>query len=139
MESKLEKIKETISEYERLLDIIGKEAGEVCLLSKKELSRLYGKSYTGTLKKLSFLEQYGLIERIKGGYVRTEKAFVRDTPLSMIPNILYLVQERPEIYNSFKQQAELLSVSMSDVQTAWGFFSYFFGAKNPGIQKLDEK
>jgi hypothetical protein len=102
-----------------------------------EISRLYGKSYSGTLKKLRFLERYELIEKIVGGYIRTDKTFMKDTPMSLIPKIVHLVWERPEIYNSFKQQAELLSVSMSDVQTAWGFFSYFYGSKNQGDEELE--
>jgi hypothetical protein len=110
MEASIEKMKDTISEYERLLAIIGNEPGAVCIIPKTEISRLYGKSYTGTLKKLGFLERYGLIEKVAGGYVRTEKTFMRDTPMALIPKIVLLIRERPELYNSYKQQAELLSV-----------------------------
>lgn len=62
-----EKIKETIKDYERLLDIIGSEIGAECNYSKSEIARKYGKPYTGTLKKLSFLERYGLIVRPSAG------------------------------------------------------------------------
>ncbi|MBP1153935.1 MULTISPECIES: hypothetical protein [unclassified Paenibacillus] len=130
LEAISEKIKATISEYERLLEIIGNEPGTICRMPKTEISRLYGKSYTGTLKKLGFLERYGLIEKTTGGYVRTEKIFMRDTPFSLIPRIVLLLSERPELFNSYKQQAEVLSVSLSEIQTAWGFLSYFFGSVN---------
>jgi hypothetical protein len=131
MEKEIEKIKDTISEYERLLSIIGTDMNSICKLSKKEISNLFGKSYTATLKKLDFLERYGLLERITGGYKRTEKALIKDTPLSLLPRILLLVKDRPDIYYSFQDQADLLSVSINDIQTAWGFYSYFFGRKNP--------
>lgn len=127
METKIEEIMETVNEYERLLNIIGTESGTMCRMPKTEISRIYGKSYTGTLKKLGFLERYGLIERVTGGYVRTEKTFGKNTPMALMPSIVLLISERPELFNSYKQQAELLSVSLNDIQTAWGFLSYFFG------------
>lgn len=130
LETTSEKIMETINEYERLLEIIGNEPGTICRMPKTEISRLYGKSYTGTLKKLRFLERYELIEKNTGGYIRTEKTLLRNTPFSLIPRIVLLLSERPELFDSYKQQSEVLSVSLSDIQTAWGFLSYFFGSVN---------
>ncbi|MGP3783655.1 hypothetical protein [Paenibacillus sp. 1A_MP2] len=73
---------------------------------------------------------------INGGFLLTEKNVVQDTPLALLPKILVLMANKPEVYDSFKQQAELLSVSMEDVQTAWGFYSYFFGSKYPQEEEL---
>lgn len=133
-----EKINVTISEYERLLSIIGNDPGTICRIPKTEISRLYGKSYTGTLKKLGFLERYGLIEIITGGYVRTEKMLMNDTPMALIPSVLLLIRDRPELLNSYKLQAELLTVSLNDIQTAWGFLSYFFGSVHSIDKEQDQ-
>ncbi|RIX60048.1 hypothetical protein D3P08_00180 [Paenibacillus nanensis] len=129
----IQKVYDTIDGYERLLEIVRENAGpnNVCMLTKKEISKLYGLSYTGTCKKLGFLLKYRLLEQVDGGFLCTEKKVIQDTPLSLLPKILLLMEKRPEVYDSFKQQAELLSVSIGDVQTAWGFYSYFFGSKYP--------
>ncbi|WP_340392853.1 hypothetical protein [Paenibacillus sp. FSL E2-0190] len=134
----IQKIRDTINSYERLLEIIEKNADgdNICKLMKKEISALYGLSYTGTCKKLKFLLKYGLLESVNGGISRTEKKVVQDTPLSLLPKVLLLMAKEPEVYDSLKQQAELLSVSMEDVQTAWGFYSYFFGSKYPQEEDL---
>ncbi|QZN76209.1 hypothetical protein [Paenibacillus sp. DR312] len=134
----VQKIRDTIAGYEKLLKIIedNTDKDSICRLTKKEITKLYGLSYTGTCKKLGFLLRYGLLKVINGGYLQTEKNVVQDTPLSLLPKILVLMANKPEVYDSFKQQAELLSVSMEDVQTAWGFYSYFFGSKYPQEEEL---
>lgn len=134
----VQKIRDTIAGYEKLLKIIedNTDKDNICRLTKKEITKLYGLSYTGTCKKLGFLLRYGLLKVINGGFLRTEKNVVQDTPLSLLPKILVLMANKPEVYDSFKQQAELLSVSIEDVQTAWGFYSYFFGSKYPREEEL---
>lgn len=134
-----EKIKETISGYKRLLDIVedNQDNDSICRLSKKKLSLQYGLSYTGTLKKLSFLLKYGLIEKVDGGFKRTEKDVILHTPLSLLVKILLLVFEKPEVYNSYKQQAEILGESYEDVQSAWGYYAYFFGSKYPEKNEIN--
>lgn len=138
-ESSHERIKETIDGYRRLLDIVEKHQGSdnICRLTKKEISSLFGLSYTGTLKKLNFLLKYGLIEKVNGGFTRTEKDVFQHTPLSLLLKIMLLVIERPDIYSSFKQQAELLGVPYEDVQTAWGYHGYFFGSKYPNKREME--
>lgn len=71
--------------------------------------------------------------------MRTEKMLMQDTPIALIPRIITMVGEQPELFDSFKKQAELLSVPLSEVQTAWGFISYFFGSKNQGIEENDRR
>ncbi|MCM3390251.1 hypothetical protein M3649_19315 [Ureibacillus chungkukjangi] len=125
------KIIETINGYERLLNIIEnhQDKENICRLSKKEISALYGLSYTGTLKKLKFLVKYKLLKQVDGGLMRTDKDVRNDSPLSLLQEIMLLVSERPEIHSSFKQQAEILDVSFEDVRSAWGFYGYLFGSK----------
>jgi hypothetical protein len=135
-----EKIKETIDGYNRLLDIVEKHQGSdgICRLPKKQISSLYGLSYTVSLKKLNFLLKYGLIEEVNGGITRTEnKDVIHHTPLSLLLKIMLLVLERPEVYSSFKQQAEILGVPYEDVQSAWGFHGYFFGSKYPNKREME--
>jgi hypothetical protein len=139
MEDSVEKIKETISGYKKLIQILvdHRDEDKVCRVSKKKISEIYGRSYTGTLNKLNYLIRYGLIKKVdKEGFLITEKRLIEDTPLGLLPRILLLVFEYPEVYSSFKKQAELLSVSMADIQTAWGFHSYFFGSKYPDESEL---
>lgn len=138
MENTTDMIRETINRYKRLLEIIVNHQGNdnICRISKKEISDLYGLSYTGTLKKITFLLKYGLIEQVDGGLTRTEKDVIQHTPLSLLLKIMLLVLERPDIYSSFKQQAEILDVPYEDVQSAWGFFGYFFGSKYPDKETL---
>lgn len=128
-------IRETVTKYNDLLAILAANEDEdnVCRLSKKKISTLYGLSYTGTLKKLNFLMQHGIIEKVSGGFKRTGKDVYLHTPISLIIDIMVLVKEKPEIYSSFKQQAELLSVPIEDVRSAWGFQAYFFGSKYADI------
>ncbi|HAF0292578.1 TPA: hypothetical protein G9C53_004983 [Salmonella enterica subsp. enterica serovar Typhimurium var. 5-] len=139
MEESYIRVKETINGYERLLNIIEQHQGNdgICRLSKKKISSLFGISYTGTLKKLNFLMKYGLIEQDGGGFTRTEKDVILHTPLSLIIRILLLVSKRPDVFSSFKQQAELLGETYENVQTAWGFHGYFFGSKYPNDNQME--
>lgn len=132
------KISETIDGYKRLIDIIisHQDADTVCRLSKKEISTLYGISYTGTLKKINFLLKYGLLEKVNGGLRGTDRDVIQQTPLSLLSKILILVLDNPEIYSSFKKQSELLDVPYEDIQSAWGFYGYFFGSKYPNKDEL---
>ncbi|MDQ0414987.1 hypothetical protein [Mesobacillus stamsii] len=140
METPLERIKATIDGYKRLLAIIEQHADSegVCKLSKMKISLQYGISYTGTLKKLGCLEKHNLIIKTEGGFKRTGKDVLEDTPFSLLLKLLLLVIEKPEIYSSFKQQAEILNVSFDDVRSAWGFYGYFFGTKYPSVQEANE-
>lgn len=88
-------------------------------------------SYIGICKKLGFLLRHELLKVINGGFLRTEKNVIQDKLLSLLSKILVLMANKPEVYESFNKQAELLSVSMEAVQKAWGFYSYFFGLKYP--------
>lgn len=135
----IKRIRETVSGYRKLLDILKEyeDNKQICRLSKKKISEIYGLSYTGTCKKLNFLLRYGLIRQVDGGFVRTGKEVLDATPFSLLPRIMLLVLERAEVYSSFKQQAKLLNVSFEDVQTAWGFYSYFFGSKYPDKNELN--
>ncbi|MEC1759853.1 hypothetical protein [Schinkia azotoformans] len=130
---------ETINGYRRLLEIIesNQDSDGICKLSKKKISSLYGLSYMGTLKKLNFLLKYGLIEQMSGGFKKTEKEVFQHTPLALLLKILLLVKDRPDVYSSFKQQAELLNVPFEDVQTAWGYYVYFFGSKYPNENEIE--
>lgn len=139
MEGSYIRVKETINGYERLLDIIEQHQGSdgICRLSKKKISSLFGLSYTGTMKKLNFLIKYGLIEQDRGKFKRTEKDVILHTPLSLIVRILLSVSKRPDIYSSFNQQAVLLGETYENVQTAWGFYGYFFGSKYPDNNEVE--
>lgn len=135
----IQKIVDTIESYYRLLKIIEEHSDEkmVCKLTKKEITALYGLSYTGTCKKLNYLLKYGLLKSVNEGLLRTEKKVYQDTPLSLLPKIILLMLEKPEMYGSFKLQAEQLSVSMDNLQVAWGFYSNFFGSKLPQEDELE--
>lgn len=127
MENPVENIRKTVNDYNRLIEIIenNKNSGNICILSKKEISKRYGLSYTGTLKKLNFLLKYGLINQVGRGFERTEKDVLHHTPIGLLPRIFLLVLEQPEVYSSFKQQSELLSVPIEDIKSAWDFTLFF--------------
>ncbi|GAE37512.1 hypothetical protein [Halalkalibacter akibai] len=134
----IKKIEETMVSYKKLLDILAdhEDNKQVCKLSKKKISELYGLSYTGTCNKLKFLVKYGIIEEISKGFVRTGKQVSEAKPFLLLPRLMVLVLENPDIYSSYKEQAELFNESISDVQTAWGFYSYYFGAKYPKTEEV---
>jgi len=127
------RMQETTDGYKRLLHILAdhEDVEGICRLTKKKISVLYGSSYTGTCKKLKFLVKYGQIKQVSGGFVRTGKDITEAKPFLLLQRIIELVLEKPEVYSSFKQQAELLGEPFEEIQTAWGFFAYFFGSKYP--------
>ena len=132
------RIKETIDGYKKLLGILAEyeDNEQFCSLSKKRISEIYGLSYTGTCKKLNFLLRYGLVRQVDKGLIRTGKEVMEAKPFTLLQRIMLLVLDKPEVYSSFKQQAELLKEPFEEVQTAWGFYSYFFGSKYPGKDEL---
>jgi hypothetical protein len=138
MEASIERIRETINLYEKIIRVLKDNRGEdeICKLSKKKLSGEIGLSYTGTLNKLKFLIKYGLVEVKDRGFVITDRKLLEDTPLGLLPAILLLVFDYPEIFGNFNKQSQMLDVSMEDTQSAWGFYSYFFGSKYPGKSEL---
>lgn len=136
----VERIKETIDGFERLINIINTHKGSdnICRLSKKEISNFYGLSYTGTLKKINVLLKYGLIIQVPGGFKPTKKDIFTYLPFgALLVKILILVFKKPSVYSSFKEQSEILSVSFEDIQSAWGYYALFFGSKYPEKDEVD--
>ncbi|WP_260288368.1 hypothetical protein [Peribacillus aracenensis] len=124
--------KEEYEGYEKLLDIIkDNEENNICRLSKKKISELYGMSYTSTLNKMNFLVRYDLIRQVDGGFVRTEEKLNNAIPFFIMPKILALKILRPDLRTrerkNYKKQAEILSVSLREIQVADGFINYVIG------------
>lgn len=139
MQKTIEKIRDTIAGYERLIQVIAEHSGvdSICRLSKKDISHIYGLSYTGTCKKLNFLLKNGIINQTSEGFKNEGKDIIKDTPLFLLPKLLTLVIEYPEYSNSFVSQAQSLAVSEEDIRTAWGFYSYFFSSKTPSKVEIE--
>ncbi|MCM3170395.1 MULTISPECIES: hypothetical protein [Peribacillus] len=115
--------------YEKLLDIMkDNEENNICRLSKKKISELYGMSYTSTLNKMNFLVRYDLIRQVDGGFVRTEEELINATPFFIMPKMLALKILRPDLRirerKNYQKQAEILSVSLKEIQVADGFITY---------------
>lgn len=138
-ENAVKKMQQMISGYEELLTIIRDHAGEdgICRLNKREITELYGISYTGALKKLKFLTEHGHIEKVEGGHMYFQKSFLESSPIPLMVKVIELTLHQPDLYSSHKKQAEMLGVSYRDIQVAWGYFIHFFGKKYPTNEMLD--
>lgn len=132
-------MQQLINGYETLLKIIRDHTGEdgICRLNKREITKLYGISYTGTLKKLKFLTEHGHIEKAGGGLKYIQKSFLESSPIPLMARVIELTLHQPELYSSHKKQADILNVSYREIQVAWGYFIHFFGKKYPTSEMLD--
>ena len=112
------KMSSLIDGHKKLLKIIKEhsDTGGVCRLTKKQITALYGLSYTGTLNKLKFLVTYGLLIDHKPGLSCTNKSIVKDTPIGLVLRLFQLLSEHTDLHNDYKAQAEILDVPYKDIQ-----------------------
>ncbi|MBG9776149.1 hypothetical protein [Brevibacillus laterosporus] len=101
-------------------------------VNQSELGRMLELSQTSIANKLKFLLKYELIKKSrtkKGFYKVLSTNLLEKTPFGTMIAIINIVEDYPEVFSSFAKQSELLGVSLNEIQTAWGFFSYCNGSK----------
>lgn len=126
-----QRYQKTIIQYRKLMRILSdhQDSDGICRMTKKSIAYHFGLSYTATLKKLDFLKQYGMLISVNDGLSLTGKDVTEATPFVLYPQIIKLVTEQPAVIHNYNEQAKLLNASFGDIQTTWGFISYFYGLK----------
>ncbi|MBU8732531.1 MarR family transcriptional regulator [Cytobacillus oceanisediminis] len=109
--------------YMDLLHILEQRMNEenIATISQNEIADQMEISPSAVSKKINNLIKCGAIKKVRPGMYLLLENDINFTPYKQTKRVLDLFNDKPEIFNNYKLQAEILEIDMKDVQKAWGF------------------
>jgi biotin operon repressor len=98
-----------------------KDEKNLIYISQQEIAKQLSTSPTNVSKKLNQLIRYGAIEKVSSGVYKLLSNSIWHTPYRIVHKVNKLALEHPEINKNYKEQAELLNVSLDDIFQAWSY------------------
>lgn len=125
---KNELYEEFLPSFQLYIDILNlidtrKNDNDIAVISQKAISNHLQISPSNISKRIKQLIRYGAIEQLKPGAYKLVNCSIWYTPYRVVHRLIRLLEEHPEIKESYKEQATLLDISIQDIFQAWAYIN----------------
>lgn len=127
------RFKELIRSYTEVLNIavsLNENDPNIRKISKSEISKKLGGSYTATLKKIRFLQKYGYIDQ-RLSVIRSDIENAYPFRIMSEVHVFKIALKYYEVQNTYKRISRILGVTNEeDIRVSEGMFSYISSGRD---------
>ncbi|MGV2941461.1 winged helix-turn-helix domain-containing protein [Mesobacillus sp. LC4] len=124
--SKDELYEDFLPSFQLYIDILNlintrKNDNDIAVISQKVISEHLLISPSNVSKRIKQLVRYGALKQLQPGVYKLLYCSIWYTPYRVVHSLIRLLDEHPEIINSYKEQASFLDVPIQDISQAWAY------------------